>query len=65
MIDLDLAQCTQDDKSVGYYSHTEEEEYNTDDSLVKLDHSYCSEDSSKSHYLESDDDIDEEFYNTE
>ena len=59
LMDQDLAQCTQDDKSVWYeFSHTKEEEkYNTDDLSVKSDHSYCSEDSSKSNYLETDDDL--------
>ena len=65
-MDLDPTQCTQDDESIEYeVSHTEEKEYDTDDSLVKSDLSYCSEDSSKSDYLESDDDLDEEFYNIE
>ena len=66
LMDLDPTQCTQDDESIEYeVSHTEEKEYDTDDSLVKSDLSYCSEDSSKSDYLESDDDLDEEFYNIE
>ena len=66
LMDLDPAQCTQDDESVeNELSHTEEEEYNTDDSSAKSDDSYCSEDLSKSDYLESDDDLDEEFYNIE
>jgi len=66
LMDLDPAQCTQDDESVeNELSHTEEEEYNTDDLSAKSDDSYCSEDLSNSDYLESDDDLDEEFYNIE
>ena len=67
LMDLDPAQCMQYDKSVeNELSHTEEEEeYNTDDSSAKSDDSYCSDDLSKSDYLESDDDLDEEFYNIE
>lgn len=69
LMDLDSAQHTQDDESIVYDSlHTkeeEEEEHDTDDSLVKLDNSYCSEYSSKLDYPESDDDLDEEFYNIE
>ena len=62
-MDLDPTQCTQDDESVGYeISNTKEEEYNANNSSVKSDHSYCSEDLSKSHYLDSDNNIDEEFY---
>ena len=65
-MDWDPVQCTQNDKSVGYKcSRTKEEEYNTNDSSVMPDHSYCSGDLSNSWYLESDNDLDEEFYNIE
>ena len=39
------------------FSNTKEEEYDTEDLSLKLNHSYCSEDSSKSDYLESEDDL--------
>ena len=57
-MDLDLAQCTQHDKSVDYeFSSTKEEEYDTDNLSLKTNHLYYSEDSSKSDYLESADDL--------
>ena len=66
LMDLYPAQRTQDNESDECeVSETDKEEYNTDDSLVKLDLSYCSEDSSKLDSLKSDDDLDEEFYNIE
>ena len=65
-MDLDPAQHTQDDESNECeVSHTDKEEYNTDNSSVKSDLSYCSEDSSKLDSLECNDDLDEEFYNIE